>query len=268
LEKLRAFDSMIDLAKAGIQLRIFLLLAEREKATIEEIKEITGERSKTLLDALRKLRIKGLVKQDKETGECYLTEKGLWYLGLLKSALGIPQAQRSLDLMHFKVINLNDTVRKLTYFKYLYDTVIALGVSPRGELTLRGLAAVMGLSEERALTYIEAFDPLIVPSREGPGKYNKRSPMKRYRLSSLGFKAYKRLPYYGILKRRRIAFKLLRYFLRGAHPRIMLRRLLAFNVLSQAMLIASLYLRYTMCVLLIIGSFTCLMNFLALRIIP
>ncbi len=67
MDKLRSIDRLIDISKSTIQIDILLTLSRGEMTSAEIAKEIC-QRRKAITDAMRKLRVKGLVDEVTEEG--------------------------------------------------------------------------------------------------------------------------------------------------------------------------------------------------------
>jgi len=75
IEKIRKIDEIIDFARSGIQLDILLLMKSNTPTGITEISEKIDANRRTIVDAIQKLKTKGLVKI-LQKGEYILTDKG------------------------------------------------------------------------------------------------------------------------------------------------------------------------------------------------
>lgn len=195
LELLKELDETIDFAKSVIQLGVVLTLyGVGEGLTIDELSHRLGERRKALLDALRKLELKGVIDKVEVNGnlKVLLTEKGNAYVKKLESLLAPQSAIKvdsDLDYKTKRALILNNIVEA----HYIYTAITALGKSPTKALSLDKLAREMGLSNERAKSYLDLF--CLPPNRifrrvqiPGKGTY--------YKLEEEGLKIFYRTPEY------------------------------------------------------------------------
>ncbi len=197
---LRDLDSKIDFARSTIQLHIvFALVMSREPLTPTRIAELLEERRKAVLDALRKLELKGIiVRKGARGGENLyaLSEEGKRYAERLLSFLGIGKSLK-IDTSETDSSGRAVIVKKLTEAHHIYKAVVFLANAPGMKLSLRKLSELMGLSPERAKSYLDVFSrpPIRIFRRiggRGEGVY--------YKLEEKGLALYKRLPDYQVLK--------------------------------------------------------------------
>jgi predicted transcriptional regulator len=99
---LKKLDETIDFSKSTLQIEVmFTFLMGKEKLTPSELVEVLDERRKAVLDALRKMQLKGIIKKEGEVeGEpvYVLTESGLRYSKKLKEALGLSTHDNSVQI--------------------------------------------------------------------------------------------------------------------------------------------------------------------------
>nr|MEB3859661.1 hypothetical protein [Desulfurococcales archaeon] len=136
LELLRKLDSIIDFSKSTIQLQIVLALAlNGEHLSTSKLSRIVGERRKAVLDALRKLEYKGLIRRVNggEPGEIVyeLTDLGRAFTrgltGLLGSSLGSARAFNTLS--EELTVSQRITLRsRLAEAGYAYKALVALSL--------------------------------------------------------------------------------------------------------------------------------------------
>ena len=254
IEKIREFDSLIDFARSSLQLDIvFQLASSRRPLTSTEIAKALGQRKKPILDALRKLEIKGLVKRSSARGELYeLTELGRNAIEDLFAILGISDFKSALRSGYGKV-KARDMIKIVIPVNYIHDTLVALGTSRRNELPLATLSRIIGLSPQRLTMYL---DPYAEPRSEVRlfKKYRKEVLMRKiinkllgktrteihYRLTSLGMETFYRLSIYTKIKNNTMLKLLIRLF-GNYSPKLVLRKLslihVVFGGLSLALLI-------------------------------
>ncbi len=197
IEKLRAIDEVIDFSRSVIQLRLFICLGlSRNGVTVDALVDTLGERRKAITDAIRKMRLKGLVATN-EHGVVTLTDRGKIYFSMLEDVLSVDNGRQRIRLCtDSSALNIETMARTLVVSKYLLAAVLKLGSSRNRQAPIRKLAKVMGLSQDRARSYLDMYVPVIF--------YKVRN--RTFRLSSLrtrnetfygltftGFKLYKRL---------------------------------------------------------------------------
>ncbi|MDI9644451.1 MAG: MarR family winged helix-turn-helix transcriptional regulator, partial [Candidatus Verstraetearchaeota archaeon] len=147
LTRLRSVTGLIDISKSTLQLDIILALNSRGELSPAEIASILGQRRKAVTDAMRKLRIKGLVEPASENGKSAtyrLTALGgesiKAILGFLEDR-GEPQPslvyQKSMELGSFALASA------------LSQLLFTLGTAKGNALPIEELAGVMGLSVQR-----------------------------------------------------------------------------------------------------------------------
>lgn len=190
---LKQLDETIDFAKSVIQLSVVLVLYEhRDGLSLDDLCVKLGERRKALLDALRKLEQKEIViKKNHENKQVVvLTEKGISYVEKLLNIL-LPRNEttnvQNLDTRSKRTMLINNLVESY----YIYNAIVALGERKDKTLSLDRLAQAMGLSPERAKSYLDVF--CLPPNRifrriQRPGKGT------YYKLEDEGLKIYYRTP--------------------------------------------------------------------------
>jgi len=232
LEQLRSVDRMIDLSKSTLQLDIMLAINNRGEASPAEIASAIGQRRKAVTDALRKLRNKGLVELTNEgsrTSTYILTEDGKNTISTLFSFVGAS------DL---KPAPKSQIGTQLPLAVVLSRVLFALGMSKGNCLSLKSLSDVMGLSQQRTESYLEAFmnwEPKLfrrymdetawakVLRRLGlRGSAKHLEPV--YALTQEGMQHFYRLPSYMRLKRS-FAYRVLRRITNTPDPRGIFRRI-------------------------------------------
>lgn len=217
---LREVDATVDFARGWLQLRILLVVGSLGRCTVDRLVEIVGERRKAVLDALRKMRTKGLI----EGGDTLsLSEDGLriyrTLVSVLSGAFVTSAASRYVRAMT------TDLHRDIAKFSYLYDVIVALGTSKGFELPLDTLASITRLSPETLEDYLKPFvedEPKLFKRVVKRGKLLSRRKVY-YRLTEDGLKVYHRLPEY-VKYRGSVAAALLRSLTNSGHPRVVLKR--------------------------------------------
>ncbi len=218
---LKNLDSMLDFAKSTIQLEVLLFLGSKGRAlTAREISEGLKIKYKSVYDALLKLINKGLVKRIGSTYE--LTNKGNEYVRSLRALFkGQPQyfdEALYAGMEASKLSELRITIKNMLIAKKLYDIILALGLAPNHELVLSTLARSLGLSKERAKSYLDLFANISDPQVNLFKKYVVRGGSKssgetvKYRLSELGMRELSRIHEYRKIKRNPLLLTLMRIF--------------------------------------------------------
>lgn len=204
LRLLQRLDSMIDFSRAALQLEIvFALIFSTRPLTPTDLVMALEERRKAILDALRKLEAKGLVvKAGERAGEYLYTlgERGRQYAEDLKKLLGLVEEQVDTRIVaRMSVPRRLQLMQDLVKAHHVYKAIVILAQAPRRTLRLEKLAKEMGLSPDRARSYLDLFSKpphrlfrkIVVP---GGGTH--------YRLEEEGLKLYRRTPHQRLEKNR------------------------------------------------------------------
>ena len=200
IHTLRDLDNKIDFARSTIQLQIiFALIMSRKPLTPTRISEIIEERRKAVLDALRKLELKGIVARAGTLGgeTLYtLSESGKEYADKLLAVLGVSGNLKA-NFDRNEVSNRTVIIKRLTEAQYLYNAIVFLANSPGMKLDLKKLSELMGLSQDRAKSYLDVFSrpPIRIFRRVG-----RRGEGVHYKLEEEGLAVYKRTPAYQLIK--------------------------------------------------------------------
>jgi len=253
IEKIREFDSLIDFARSSLQLDIvFQLASSRKPLSSAEIARALGQRKKPILDALRKLEIKGLVKKSNSRGDLYeLTELGRNAIEDLFAILGVSDLKTALRSGYGRV-KARDMVKIVIPVNYIHDTLVALGTSRRNELSLSTLSQIIGLSPQRLAMYL---DPYAEPRSEVRlfKKYRKEAFTQKitnklfgktktqvhYRLTSLGMETFYRLSLYSRIKGNPILRLLIKVF-GNYSPKLVMKRTAMVNMVLGSIALATL----------------------------
>lgn len=193
LQLLRELDETIDFAKSVIQLGIVLTLFEaKDGLTIDELSEKLSERRKALIDAIRKLELKGIVTRVENNNftKFILTDKGSSYVQKLVSLLS-PQATTnlpsSIDSRMKRALILNNLIEA----HYIYTAITTLAKTSNKTLSIDKLAKEMGLSVDRARSYLDLF---CLPPYRVFRKIQRPGKTTYYRLEETGLKIYYKSP--------------------------------------------------------------------------
>jgi len=201
---LKELDETIDFSKSTLQIEVmFTFLMGKEKLTPSELVEVLDERRKAVLDALRKMQLKGIIKKEGEVeGEpvYVLTESGLRYSKKLKEALGLSTHDNSVQINEEYISNREKiaSLRRIIGLYYVYNAILYLANSPGGRADLYRLSALVGLSPERMKSYLDAYSrpPMRIFKRQS-------SPLTRktfYKLEKEGWGIYYKTHQYQQLK--------------------------------------------------------------------
>ena len=217
LDLLRRLDSLIDFSKSTIQLQIVLALAlNGERLSTSKLARIVGERRKSVLDALRKLEHKGLIKRIDNGGEgeilYELTDLGRAFTrGLVKLLSGGAEGFHSYNLLNEELtVSQRITLRsRLVEAGYAYKALIALSLAPRHSLPARILSKSLNISTERLISYMDLF---TTPPQRIFKKVLKPDGTIIYKLDSEGAKLIARIAESRRLRNKRLANYIARLF--------------------------------------------------------
>ncbi len=202
LEVLRNIDSIIDFSRATAQLRILIAL-DNEPLTIDDIVAKTNLRRKTILDAIRKLELKGIVSR--RNGKYVLTDVGKSIYEALRSIVSSSSAETpTLNVNQLRIKpTIYDLYTDLLSAVYMLRALKILGRKKDHKLSLHKLALKLGVSPVTLENHIRRFTAgklSIFRRVEGTG-----SQGSIYELTDLGLKLYQKLyPKRGLLDRIRL----------------------------------------------------------------
>jgi len=199
IELLRKLDSTLDFSRSTVQLELILYMGF--KGTHIRPKRVAGElgiSAKSVYDALSKLMGKGLVKRT-SLGSYTLTKAGLEFVRELENIFSTysegatPQPPSRVSLGSLSISH------SLVLYKYVYESILAIGSSPRKELSLKELARLLRVRESTLIDYLE-----LVTSRRGRVGLLRRVVRSLgngrgevyYRLTDFGFQELSRLAEY------------------------------------------------------------------------
>ncbi len=196
LSLLRDLDHKVDFARSTLQLQIlFALLVSSKPLTPTEISRILEARRKAVLDALRKLELKKLVRKAGLVGTEHLYElgeEGKDYANKLMSILGVNGSKIKSEVSGSGDSIREAILRRIVEAHHIYNAIIILANSENNMLKLSKLAELMGLSSERAKSYLDLFS-------RPPYRVFRRVRVNGelyYRLEDKGLYVYKRTPFY------------------------------------------------------------------------
>ncbi len=138
---LKKLDSLLDFARATIQLEVLVLLGAIGKpVSPREISSELNVRLKSVYDALNKLSSKGLVKRV-GSGLYQLTPSGEAYFRELRdlfSAGGRFDTSSVIERLDPVIL-----IRNLIAGKYIYDVMMAMALSESKEMCLKDIAKLL-----------------------------------------------------------------------------------------------------------------------------
>ncbi len=258
IEKIREFDSLIDFSRSHLQLDIVLFLAgTNAPKSVSEIAEALNQRRKPILDALRKLELKGLVKRtDSRNGLYELTEIGKNAIEDLMTILGVSEAKRVLRMSYGKV-KARDMIKVVTPINYLHDVLVALGTSRNKELSLNELSKATGISGLRLMMYLEPYTDRKSDVRLFK-KVRKESFITKiknklfgthhtdvyFQLTGLGLETFYRLTVYSKIKNNKLLSILVKIF-GNYHTKLILRKMSLINILISTTVISLSFISLT-----------------------
>jgi len=184
LRNIKELDSLIDFSRATLQLSIVLTLSDSINGlTAESIALRIGCKRKTVLDALRKLEIKGLVIRKEDVFE--LSDLGVKYLEQLRTLLKINKSS-----LKSSSSDVREVARKLIFYGTLKDIVLILGKEK--EATLEKLSKILGTSTRKTRNYIVYLNNMAKSTIvKGIRRKHLLGVKKVYVLTSYGKKVYK-----------------------------------------------------------------------------
>jgi len=151
---LKTLDSMIDFSKSTIQLEVLLYLGTKDSpVSVSEVARELRLRVKSAYDAMAKLLTKGLVKRE-GTGYVISSRGREFITNLYKLFTG--------ELSHYelsrrKLRELKSLINNLIIAKYVYESLLTMGVSRKNEISINKLSALLGISAERVKDYLDVF---------------------------------------------------------------------------------------------------------------
>ncbi|MEM1541809.1 MAG: hypothetical protein QW101_06555 [Ignisphaera sp.] len=250
INMLRELDAVIDFARGGLQLNIIMELGRNDDGyTVKDIARILNERPKAVLDAMRKLVVKGLVVKDDKNGyDLYrLSEKGMEFYGRLAKMLGFIEYYKGerVSKAQIKAMVL-DIASDLVKYHHIADVVITIATSKNQEASIRTIAEGMKLSVDRAKTYLEMYSESRSPLRLFKKVEKKRSKVietfveimnpllnkigikilnnnHTYRLTKEGLMVFYRHPYYVKFKNNLLT-QIGSTIFGTLHPRVVIKR--------------------------------------------
>jgi len=209
IELLRELDSVLDFAKSTIQLELILYMGSKSKGIrAREAALALGIRTKSVYDALTKLISKGLVLR-RADGTYVLTEEGERFVrkvlkllsGGHRKGSAVP-SDSTLNVNYMTRTHFEVSKNLLTY-KYIYDTLLILGLTERKEMPLNELAKKLGVTPATLSSYLD-----VATSKHGRLGFLKKVMKSRgngrmdiyYRLTEAGLQEVSRFTEYRKIK--------------------------------------------------------------------
>ncbi|MGC9165017.1 MAG: hypothetical protein ACP5GU_04750 [Thermoprotei archaeon] len=239
INKIRVLDGILDFSKASTQLDILIALSDNREVTLDELASRVERGKRQVSDAIRKMLRKGFVRYEEKNGEILITigENGIEYLKTLSDILSVDIK----DIKTILVSSKTEITENLGVYFYIYETLIALGVSKR-PLSLNKLASIIGISPNRLESYLDLFVSQDTPQKNLFEKVYKVSyrilrirrltkTITCYKLSETGMKIFYRLPFYSRYKNS-ITMRFLTKFMLTPHYETALRRFIKFYIIG------------------------------------
>ncbi len=239
LRKLRIFDSIVDFSRSKIQLDIVLILAfSKRPLSIDDISSALGHARKPLLDAIRKLEIKGIVKRESRKSLRFeLTGEGKRLVNELMDVLGAPRPyELSLSKKIYGKVGARDVIKFVIPARYLYEALVTLGTSRKASAKLSTLSEITGISQHRLSMYLDLYSgkggtKLFEKKRKASKLSNllrlfghsKKNDVE-YTLTDSGMEVFKNTPTYYKIKRNVFARLITKVF-GNYSPKYILRKL-------------------------------------------
>jgi DNA-binding MarR family transcriptional regulator len=223
---LKEVTKVVDVTKGTLQLQMLIFLNEHGPQTADQISKELGKRRKAVTDALRKLKLKEVVmelQQTDERGESAvvygLTDNGKEYVNSLKGIFSQKGAS-AITTSRETGFRLIELIEEIPLLFNTYDAIIASGLSGTKGVTAKNLASLFGLSEQRAITYLDLFTDAKGATlfKKKVALPNERDDEIKYVLSDNGMRILKLLPTYSSLQTS-YTFKILMKLTRSVHPR-------------------------------------------------
>jgi DNA-binding MarR family transcriptional regulator len=223
---LKEVTKVVDVTKGTLQLQMLIFLNEHGPQTADQISKELGKRRKAVTDALRKLKLKEVVKEFQnandrgETSVVYgLTDNGKNYVNSLKGIFSQKGAS-SITTSRETGFRLIELIEEIPLLFNTYDAIIAIGLSGNKGVTTKKLAGLFGLSEQRAITYLDLFTDAKGATlfKKKVALPNEPNDEMRYVLSDNGMRTLKLLPTYTSLQTS-YTFKILMKLTGSIHPR-------------------------------------------------
>jgi DNA-binding MarR family transcriptional regulator len=223
---LKEVTKVVDVTKGTLQLQMLIFLNEHGPQTADQISKELGKRRKAVTDALRKLKLKEVVKEFQQTDErgesavVYgLTDNGKEYVNSLKGIFSQKGAS-AITTSRETGFRLIELIEEIPLLFNTYDAIIAIGLSGNKGVTAKNLASLFGLSEQRAITYLDLFTDAKGATlfKKKVALPNERDDEIKYVLSDNGLRILKLLPTYSSLQTS-YTFKILMKLTRSVHPR-------------------------------------------------
>ena len=240
LKILRELDSIVDFSRSTNQLIIiFYLSTISDFVSLSTISYELGVSRKVILDSIRKLEKKNLVNRIVKKDDIYFTlsSKGRDYVSKLFTLLKGEQKIEKKEVLSVAT-RLNLGHELITAYR-IYRALVALGLSDNEYMSLYELALHMGLSPERAKSYLDSFST-------SPSRLFRRVTRQNkvyYRLDKDGYNILHKTSHYLNFRRQR-TYRFLVKFFKTPWPDHILKKvnLLQLIVLPIAIIVCNLFL--------------------------
>ena len=262
INQLKSIEKLVDISKSTIQIDIMLTLSNGEKTSADIAKEI-GQRRKAITDAMRKLRIKGLVNEVEEDENLKSARYKLTYSGsnclsalldligsdndqisekigyiLGNNAFGTKDDDSAVQLPSKSFLGMQNDINTFPIASVVSELILILGTAKGNIMSRKDLAKAVGFSEQRAESYLEVYlngstklfrkytdVPKIVRLLQKFGLRTKTRKMETiYGLTEEGMQYFYRLPTYMKLKQS-VTYKLLSKITLTSQPKNIFKRL-------------------------------------------
>jgi DNA-binding HxlR family transcriptional regulator len=262
INQLRSIEKLVDISKSTIQIDIMLTLNKGNKTSAEIAKEI-GQRRKAVTDAMRKLRLKGLVNgveedQNLKSSRYKLTLSGFSCLNTLLELTGSAKDHIGEKIGHLRdygairnidddpeiqspsgsLIETQNDINAFPIAAVVSELILILGTVKGNIMSRKDLANAVGLSEQRTESYIEVYlngsTKLFRKYTDAPkivrlmAKFGLRSKTKKtetiYGLTNEGIQHFYKLPTYTKLKQS-ATYKLFSKITFSSQPKNIFKRL-------------------------------------------
>lgn len=242
---LKEVTKVVDVTKGTLQLQMLIFLNEYGSQTADQISKELGKRRKAVTDALRKLKLKEVVKEFQQTNDrgesavVYgLTDNGREYVDSLKGIFS-QRGASAITTSRETGFRLIELIEEIPLLFNTYDAIIAIGLSGNKGVTAKNLAGLFGLSEQRAITYLDLFTDAKGATlfKKKVALPNEQNDEIKYVLSDNGMRTLKLLPTYTNLQSS-YTFKILMKLTGSVHPRQVYVRTAIIMAIGSALTIA------------------------------
>ncbi len=155
VELLRKLDSTLDFSRSTVQLELILYMGFKgTRVRPKEVARELGINTKSVYDALSKLMSKDLVRRA-SLGSYALTKAGLEFVSELENIFSEDSGSAYSESPNNISLGSLALSKSLIFYKYVYESMLAIGSSPKKELSLRDLARLLRVKESTLIDYLE-----------------------------------------------------------------------------------------------------------------